>query len=132
MKYLATIFSVIVLVCFFGCKDANNANMELVTAEEMASILKIEGVQLIDVRTAEEFAEGFIKGAQNIDFFSETFDKDILALDKSKPVVLYCRSGGRSAKCSEKLIAAGFVKIYDLDGGITQWKHEKFDISMPE
>jgi rhodanese-related sulfurtransferase len=102
--------------------------MQLVSSEEMESILEIEGVQLIDVRTPEEYAEGYIEGAQNIDFYSDTFDQDILKLDKTKPVVLYCKSGGRSANCAEKLVKAGFVKVYDLDGGITQWQHNGFNI----
>lgn len=104
--------------------------MQLVSAEEMESILEIEGVQLIDVRTPEEFAEGFIEGAQNIDFYSDTFDQDILKLDKTRPVVLYCKSGGRSANCAEKLVKAGFVKVYDLDGGITQWQHKGFGVEI--
>lgn len=128
MKRILLSFGLLLLVIVTSCKESEKTNLQLVTAEEMESILEIEGVQLIDVRTPEEFAEGFIEGAQNIDFYSDTFDKDILKLDKTKPVVLYCKSGGRSAKCSEKLIEAGFVKVYDLDGGITQWKHQGLEI----
>jgi rhodanese-related sulfurtransferase len=118
------IISILFLVLVFSCKEAKNENVTLVTVEEMQSILDLEDVQLIDVRTPEEFSEGFIKDAQNIDFFSDSFEEDILKLDKTKPVILYCKSGGRSAKCSEKLVEAGFIKIYDLQGGITQWKHK--------
>jgi rhodanese-related sulfurtransferase len=122
MKHL--IISFLLFAVVFGCKEARNENITVVTAEEMQSILELEEVQLIDVRTPEEFSEGFIKNAQNIDFFSDTFDEDILKLDKTKPVILYCKSGKRSAKCSEKLVEAGFIKVYDLEGGITQWQHK--------
>ncbi|MCB0427365.1 MAG: rhodanese-like domain-containing protein, partial [Mangrovimonas sp.] len=41
---------------------------------------------------------------------------------------LYCQSGGRSARCAEKLVEAGFVKVYDLEGGISKWKHKGYEI----
>ncbi|MCX7551890.1 rhodanese-like domain-containing protein [Xanthomarina sp. F2636L] len=124
------VFSILFLVTILGCKETRNENINVVTAEEMQSILELEEVQLVDVRTPEEFSEGFIKDAQNIDFYSDTFDEDILKLDKSKPVILYCKSGRRSASCAEKLIEAGFVKVYDLKGGITQWKHDGLGVEI--
>ena len=65
---------------------------------------------------------------ENIDFLSDSFEKNIEKLDKTKPVVVYCRSGGRSAKCSKQMLEAGFVKIYDLEGGITKWIYEGFEL----
>ncbi|MFL0352208.1 rhodanese-like domain-containing protein [Xanthomarina sp. GH4-25] len=130
MKHILLNLSLFLLILFTGCKNSEQTNVNLVTVEEMETILEMDGVQLIDVRTPEEFSEGFIEGAQNIDFYSDTFDQDILKLDKTKPVVLYCKSGGRSAKCSEKLIEAGFIKVYDLDGGITQWKHNGLGVDI--
>lgn len=109
-----------------NCKNnqsESTSQIKLVTAEEMQTILDVEDAQLIDVRTPEEFAEGHILNAQNIDFSSPTFDEEVNKLDKSRPVILYCRSGGRSAKCAEKLEKAGFKKIYDLEGGISKWQH---------
>ena len=116
------------LIVSFGCKETRSKHIEVVTAEEMQEILDLEDVQLIDVRTPHEFNEGYIKGAQNINFYSDTFEEDILKLDKTKPVMLYCKSGRRSATCAEKLVEAGFVKVYDLKGGITQWEHENRDV----
>ncbi|MCX7548200.1 rhodanese-like domain-containing protein [Xanthomarina sp. F1114] len=122
MKHVL-IFSLF-LITFFSCKETRSEQIKVVTAEEMQDILDLEEVQLIDVRTPEEFNDGHITNAQNINFYSDTFEEDILKLDKSKPVILYCKSGRRSAACSEKLVEAGFVKVYDLKGGITQWKHQ--------
>ena len=76
----------------------------------------------------ERKKNGYIEGSQNIDFNSPTFDEDINKLDKTKPVILYCKTGGRSAKCAQKLKDAGFVKIYDLKGGITQWQFQGFKV----
>ncbi|WP_240507497.1 rhodanese-like domain-containing protein [Winogradskyella aurantia] len=109
-----------------NCKNnqaETTSEIKLVTAEEMQTILDVEDAQLIDVRTPEEFEEGHILNAQNIDFSSPTFDEEVNKLDKSRPVILYCRSGGRSAKCAEKMKEAGFKKIYDLEGGISKWQH---------
>ena len=87
---------------------------------------ELDNVQLVDVRTPEEFQAGYIAEAQNIDFMSPTFEEDIKTLDKEKPVLLYCQKGGRSAKCAEKMKDLGFKKIYDLQGGFSKWKHEGF------
>lgn len=106
---------------FYNCKNEVDTAMKLITVEEMQTISKLEGVQLVDIRTPSEFSEGYIIGAQNIDYWSPDFDKRIETLDKSKPVIIYCKSGGRSAKCAVKLKDKGFGKIYDLEGGISQW-----------
>ena len=128
MKKVAIAVIVILITLVMGCKDETKGEIKLVTPEEMQTLIEQKDVQLVDVRTPEERKEGYIEHSQNIDFNSPTFDEDINKLDKSKPVILYCKSGGRSAKCSEKLIDAGFVKVYDLEGGITQWKYQGLEI----
>lgn len=130
MKRFLLVFLIVFTSFLTGCKDATDDQIELVTPEEMISLMELEDVQLVDVRTAKERLDGFIENSQNIDFNSPTFDKDIEKLDKSKPVILYCRSGGRSEKCAKKLKDAGFVKIYDLKGGITQWLFRGYDIEF--
>lgn len=132
MKQLSVIISIVVLAITISCKENHKGEIKLVTPEEMLSLIESRDVQLIDVRTEEEYQSGFIENAQNIDFNSPTFDEDVSKLDKTKPVILYCRTGGRSAKCSQKLLDAGFVQIYELDGGITQWKFKGFDVKIPE
>lgn len=109
-------------VSLVSCNYSDEKEIIVVSPEEMETLLDMEDVQLVDVRPNEDYAMENIPGAQNIDFSSPTFDEDILKLDKSRPVILYCKEGGRSAKCAAKLKDAGFVKIYDLEGGITKWK----------
>jgi rhodanese-related sulfurtransferase len=116
------------LLLVVNCKEASNAEVKLVTAEEMQELTEIEDVQLVDVRTPSEFEEGFIANAQNIDYNSPYFEKEIAKLDKSKPVLVYCEKGGRSAKCVDKMKDAGFVKIYDLQGGMAKWKFKGFEV----
>jgi len=115
----------------FGCKEeSSEGTVKIVTAEEMKELSQLEDVQLVDVRTPEEYSEGYIEGFQNIDFLSDTFQDDIEKLDKTKPIIVYCKSGRRSAKSSQLLKEKGFVKIYDLEGGIEKWKFEGNKIKM--
>ena len=114
-----------------SCLESKKSRVELITAEEMESILEQEDVQIIDVRTPEEYEQMHIVNAQNIDSESPTFDEDIVKLDRKKPVILYCKGGVRSAKCAKKMEDAGFEKIYDLEGGLSRWQHsEKLDFQV--
>ncbi len=111
------------VVITLSCKNSSDdTTVELITVEEMDSLVQLGEVQLVDVRTPNEYAEGHIESAINIDFRDEDFEKLISQVDKSKPVAVYCGRGGRSGKCSSYMKKAGFTKIYDLDGGITEWK----------
>lgn len=132
MKNIAVIFCLFIIVGLnTGCVNntTESEGVKLISAEEMQTILELEDVQLIDVRTPSEHNEIYIDNSQNIDFMSPTFEEDILKLDKSLPVVLYCKSGNRSGKCAKMMKAAGFQKVYDLEGGISKWEHsDKLDI----
>ena len=128
MKKHFILLGIVLFLATFSCKNEEREGVKLVTPEEMQTILETEDVQLVDVRTPKEYKEGYIKSSQNIDYNSPTFDEDIKKLDKTKPVILYCKSGKRSAKCTDKLIEAGFEKIYDLEGGITEWKYKGFEV----
>ena len=125
MKYKPLLLIAFFSLLFFSCKQIEESPaVELITVEEMDSLLEMGKVQLIDVRTPEEYAEGYIEGAINIDFRDENFEELIAKVDKSKPVAVYCGRGGRSGKCSAYMKKAGFKKIYDLNGGITEWKYK--------
>ncbi|MBU2939687.1 rhodanese-like domain-containing protein [Lacinutrix sp. C3R15] len=129
MKRISILLITVLALTSFSCKEKDTTNIKVITTQEMQSLLKMDQVQLVDVRTPKEFKSGYIANAQNIDFLSPTFDQDILKLDKEKPVLLYCHSGGRSAKCAKKLEDAGFTKIYDLQGGISRWKHQGLTVT---
>jgi rhodanese-related sulfurtransferase len=89
---------------------------------EFAEAIQGDNTILLDVRTPQEYAQGFIEGAQNTDYFNQAdFIKHISVLDKSQAVFLYCRSGNRSMKAARQLVSLGFEKIYDLAGGYMAW-----------
>ena len=131
MKKSIMLCALLIFISVGSCKkESKKGEVKVVSVEEMQSLLEMEDIQLVDVRTPEEYEEGYIEKFQNIDFLSPTFDEDITKLDKNKPVILYCKSGGRSASCAQKMLDAGFVKIYDLEGGISKWQHEGLEVKV--
>ena len=84
---------------------------------------------IIDVRTSEEFAEGHIEEAINIDFRSENFRDEINKLDKDKTYLVYCRSGRRSADALDIMKELNFTKIYHMYGGILEWTEKELPIT---
>jgi len=121
MRFRCIFFMV---VSFLGCKNNDQNLVQLITFDEFETVSKINGVQLIDVRTPEEYSDGHILNSKNIDFLDENFELYIQKLDKKSPVIVYCQSGGRSAKSALKLLSNSFLKIYDLDGGFSKWLSE--------
>ncbi|MEJ4089417.1 rhodanese-like domain-containing protein [Galbibacter orientalis] len=93
-------------------------NKSIIEFKEVAS----EGFVLIDVRTPEEYAQGFIGGAINMDMKNKSFISNIQQIDKNKKVYLYCKAGGRSAKASKVLDSLGYKNIINLEGGFDAWK----------
>ena len=82
-----------------------------------------QNAQILDVRTEEEFIEGYIPNAKNIDIYKgQEFLDDINKLDKSKNYYVYCRSGARSAQACALLNENGIENAYNLMGGITDWE----------
>lgn len=126
MKNTAIVLSLVLFLATLGC--INEEKGIIVTPEEMQTILHSENAQLIDVRTPEEYSEGHIENSKNIDYFSTTFDQDILVLDKTKPVIVYCRSGKRSGESSKILKKSGFITVYDMEGGILNWKEKGLEV----
>ena len=100
----------------FSCKAAYQ-NLDVQAFSDAVS----GGVSLIDVRTPEEYAEGHLRGAVNIDQSSAGFLTDVESLyGKSDPVYVYCRSGRRSADAAARLSKAGY-QVVNLLGGILAW-----------
>ena len=79
---------------------------------------------LIDVSTPEEFQGGTIEGARNINYFDDNFDAEISKLDKTKPVFIFCQSGGRSGKAFSKMKTMEFKEVYELNVGYSGWSKE--------
>jgi len=95
-----------------------------ITPEEVKEMIdRRDDFTLLDVRTTEEYRTGFIKGAVLLpDFELEAMAETVLP-DKDRLIVVYCRSGARSARAAAKLVRMGYTNIRDL-GGILMWPYE--------
>lgn len=85
---------------------------------------------LLDVRTEAEFKAGHLGGAVNLDIQLAGFADAIQKLDKEKNYLVYCRSGGRSARAMNMMKDKGFSSVYNLQGGITKWKAENHPMQI--
>lgn len=113
-----------------GCNG--NENIVSVSAPEFDKEIKADSVQLLDVRTPQEYAEGHIDGALNINVQSEDFQKMAEKdLSKDATILVYCRSGRRSMDAAEILTKLGY-KVVNLKGGIIEWKEEGLPVTSED
>lgn len=98
------------------------AGVRVVDVEEGAELAEQPGVVILDVRTPQEFAEGHIAGAVNIDMQAPDATERFAELDPGASYVLYCRSGNRSAVVADHLRDLGFTDVADVDGGVLAWQ----------
>jgi rhodanese-related sulfurtransferase len=120
MKNILCLF----MMSFFVINCSSQEEIKAISTKELKVLLARENVQLLDVRSPKEIAEGAINTA----IFANYFDTDFYntaakQLDKSKPVYLYCRSGNRSGKSAKILKEKGF-DVYNVLGGYKHWKKE--------
>lgn len=122
MKTTSLLLPLLFAVLFGSCQSSPpKAGLELLDAnafEQKMNTLNDE--QMIDVRTPEEFASGHLPGAININIYDSDFSQRIAQLDKSRPVLVYCRAGGRSADASKEIAALGYT-VTELKGGTLAW-----------
>lgn len=85
---------------------------------------------VLDVRTPEEYAGGYIGSAINIDYYKPTFKEEIRKLDKEQTYFVYCQAGGRSKSAYEIMKKEGFVHVYELNGGISEWQSSNLPLTM--
>jgi len=105
----------------FGNK--NSEFIKTINASTYKAAIAVKNVQLVDVRTPNEFSRGAIKKAINIDFFnSAAFENAFNKFKKDEPLYIYCQSGMRSKRAANKLSKMGFTDIIDLKGGYMAYK----------
>ncbi|PQJ30692.1 hypothetical protein BST92_01525 [Nonlabens arenilitoris] len=122
MKKIILLLSLICTIALTqSCFEAKAGTVELVSSEEAADIIKSQSAQLVDVRSKEQFEAGHIEGAINIPVDSENLNEIIAGLNVKEPVLVYCNGGRQSAQCAKILEDKGFIKIFDLDGGLSKW-----------
>lgn len=124
MKKIIIVVMIMILVS--GCNSNNNKvdnttnSINSITTKEVNTIVKEEkDYIIIDVRTKEEYESGHIKGAINIPVDAI----NSIDIDKTKKIIVYCKSGKRSNNAANILLNKGYKYIYDM-GGINNWQYE--------
>ncbi len=134
MKKICLIALVFLSVGFTSCQNSGGAQQNDASAQNtIKRIIPVDefdkklsatpNAQLIDVRTPEEYAGGHLRNSLNININDKEFEQQLGKLDKTKPVMVYCKAGSRSAAAAEKMQEMGFTEIYNLDGGIMKWEN---------
>lgn len=117
---------------FISCHGQTSNAVNTIDAKLFAEKLKTnENPQLLDVRTQEEYSVEHIDNAKNVNWNGDDFVAKVNSYDKSKPIFVYCKVGGRSAQAANKLAELGFKEIYNLNGGIMKWNAENNANAMP-
>ncbi len=110
-----------------GCNSSDNITS--VSAPEFDKEIKADSVVLLDVRTPQEYAEGHIDGALNINIQSDDFrQRAEKELSKDSTILIYCRSGRRSMEAAGILSELGY-KVVNLKGGIIEWKGDGLPVT---
>ncbi|HEX4888069.1 MAG TPA: rhodanese-like domain-containing protein [Luteibaculaceae bacterium] len=98
-------------------------NYKNINAKDFNELAKKSETVILDVRSAAEYKSGTIPGAQTgFDFLSGEFSRKINQLDPNTTYLIYCRSGNRSGAACSQLSSKGFTQVYNLTGGIGQWR----------
>ena len=129
MKKLTILFGLIILLFFASCNEKSvSQEIQVLNPQAFHDATAGKDVQLLDVRTAKEFAEGHVSNAVNVDVLQDNFSEKVKDLNPAKPVYVYCRSGNRSAKATAILMGLGFKEIYDMEGGYLKWESDSIDV----
>lgn len=133
MKSRIAIILATTILSFYACSQNkpagdSNSSMETITKTSLSvqefndALQKTGNAQLLDVRTPEEFSKGHLANAVNINWYDAGFKEQVKSLAANKPVFVYCLSGKRSGEAAAYLRSAGFGQVYEMSGGIMQWR----------
>lgn len=116
------LMGILIMLCsLFGCSSAQTQGFKSLTVDEYAKVIEDTAIVRLDVRTAEEYADGHIANTINIDVLKDDFEKKNKAsLPKDKVIAVNCRSGKRSKNAARILVKNGF-KVIELDAGYNDW-----------
>jgi len=113
-----------------GFEPKQGSIVDITAAEAQALIETDSLLVIIDVRTPAEYNSGHIANAVNIDFRAGSFISTVDTLDKLKTYLVYCRSGNRSRSAAELMIEQQFSLLYNMLGGIDQWKGQGYPVTI--
>ncbi|WP_373529457.1 rhodanese-like domain-containing protein [Nostoc sp.] len=109
-------------------KESTRDQLKTIEAQKLKHSLEHNSVILVDVREPSEHAGEKIIDSVLVPL--SNFDPAKVPIDPTKPIVLYCQSGKRSAQAAQKLISSGVGKVYHLEGGLNQWKQKGYSTQV--
>ncbi len=83
---------------------------------------------IMDVRTPEEFGQGHLSGAMNVNVLAPDFERQLGALDRGKTYLVYCRTGNRSGRAIQAMDQLGFRSVYHMFEGMVGWQKKAFPL----
>ena len=124
------LMGILIMLCsLFGCSSAQTQGFKSLTVDEYAKVIEDTAIVRLDVRTAEEYADGHIANTINIDVLKDDFEKKTKAtLPKDKVIAVNCRSGKRSKNAAKILVKNGFKGI-ELDEGYNGWVNKGLPVT---
>jgi len=140
-----TILGLLVVLSFstvVAC-GGNNTDKNATTQTEKATVndIDVDGYKklikekpgiVLDVRTPGELTSGIVEGAVTIDIFDADFATKASKLDKTKPIYVYCKVGGRSSKAAKHLVGLGYTQVFNVVGGMDGWKSKGYPTVTPK
>lgn len=128
-KILALTF--LLAIGLFSCTSATGGGGDALLNPRAfkAKLGEMKTKALLDVRTPGEFESGHIKESVNIDWNGSNFAGEVSKIDKEIPVFVYCAAGGRSHAAYNKLKEMGYKEVYELEGGVTNWRAQGLDLT---
>ncbi len=105
----------------FGITTATAQQSSFIRAQDVSAVQQ-QDYLLIDVRTPEEYQEGTIPSAINIDVENDAFRSEVEKIDKNTPLIIFCKLGGRSETAAEILSNIGFTNVKEIEGGFEAWR----------
>ena len=132
LKYMSKLVLLNILFLFFSCQNISNISFKNIDIVNLPQASYADEFIVLDVRTNQERANGFLANSTHIDFYDVAFLDKLNLLDKTKPIYIYCMVGGRSSKAANKILKAGFNEVYNLNGGFLKWSNNNLLIEIPE
>ncbi|MFK7952490.1 MAG: rhodanese-like domain-containing protein [Ekhidna sp.] len=114
--------SIYFIFILFACQAITQESIEKISAEQLKT-LQSQGVEIVDIRTSEEYEDGHIPNVPNIVYGSAEFTSLFEKKNKNASIIIHCASGGRSSRAAKQLIEMGFTKVHDYSGGFSDWKN---------
>ena len=116
------IYQFLFVFILFSNNVSCQSNINQISNSKLVELMAKEDIQILDVRTENEFKDGAIEGAVNIDFWDPDFERKVLSrLNKRRTTIVYCAAGGRSEMAYKLLAKKGFKTLYDLKGGYERY-----------